>query len=277
MKKYNLITELPKNYEAEFLVEYNNTLYANKINPINVVKAKLIIDWTKKYYQNTKTVTPPDYVQYLLDTWYYSEHIAYEVYDQDYYITDIWCCYQIYSRKYLLSIIKSNSLQEDYSIFNYLNNVNTVVDLGNGVGYSTALLKQIFSEAEVIGTNIKSTKQYKYCEKMADVYDFKMIENEKTIGKQVDFLFASEYFEHILDPITDVLEIINTIKPRYMFIANSFNTYSVGHFETYDVKGIGKVDQTKISRLFNKTLRDNGYKKIKTKLWNNKPALWELM
>ena len=26
--------------------------------------------------------------------------------------------------------------------------------------------------------------------------------------------------------------------------------------------------------MFNQALRDNGYKKVKTNLWNNKPALW---
>ena len=84
---------------------------------------------------------------------------------------------------------------------------------------------------------------------------------------------AFEYFEHIEDAVTHLAEMLRTCSPRYMLIANAFNTTSVGHFRVYRHAG-RQVDASRMSKMFNAVLRESGYEQVKTKLWNNKPAYW---
>jgi hypothetical protein len=177
----------------------------------------------------------------------------------------------MYSRDYLRTIQKDNTVNGDSTVFDYLKDINTVVDLGCGIAYTTASLKQIFKDADVYGTNLPDTQQYKFGESLSKEYNFNMVGSVDDIKKPVDFLFASEYFEHIYDPLGHIAEIVESVSPSYLYIANSFNTVSIGHFREYE----GGIDQSKISRIFNKTLQSLGYQRVKIKVWNNKPAFWE--
>lgn len=204
---------------------------------------------------------------YLTDLWY--ERLnnddlngAYQVYDDDYYFTDLWNCFATYSRRYLKNIKKTD-------LYNSIKDSKVVVDLGCGVGLTTSILTQLFPNATVYGTNLKNTKQWKFCEQMSQIYNFKMIETIYEIEGKVDIVFASEYFEHILSPISHLNEIITKISPKYFIIANAFNTRSIGHFEKY-IDG----NQEIISRKFNKFLKSAKYTKVKTGLFNNKPNVW---
>ena len=109
---------------------------------------------------------------------------------------------------------------------------------------------------------------------MSQRYGFEMIESVAEIKKQVDVVFASEYFEHFYDPIDHAAFIIENISPKYFVIANAFNTESIGHFIKYKAYN-NVVDQSLISNLFNKSLRNMGYTKLKTTLFNNKPNIWK--
>jgi len=255
----NLLTEKPRYLLNNFLETYNN------IYPIDFQKAKTLIKEATQYY-NGKISIPP-YVKKLEEQWYNSlsnNHIDYSVYNDEYYFTDIWSCWHLYSRKYILSI------KQDVRIFDYFHeNVNSIVDLGCGIGYSTAMLKQMFPKANVYGTNLASTKQYNFCYQMSKKYDFELVCDVKDINKQIDLVFASEYFEHIEDTIDHLQTVINTLNPKCLFLANSFNTQSLGHFTRYKC-----YDQNIVSRKFNNVLKNNGYITMKTKLWNNKPRLW---
>jgi hypothetical protein len=267
---------LPKTYLDDFLDLYNSFYKIDKTYAIKVIND------TKRYYQNPNEIKIPKYVAKLQNAWYLSmieENYDYSVYDDEYYFTDIFCCWDIYSRKYLNTLKKPNLLNMTYktSIYDFIKDeVNTVVDLGNGLGLSTAYLKQIFNKANVYGTNLSDTKQWPITNKIGSLYNFKMIEDEKEL-KNIDFLFASEYYEHIQDCIDDIEELFKVNKPKIMYLANSFNTKSVGHFTHYKSKKYENyIDQSAISRKFNKTIRDNGYVNVKTKNWNNKPTLWLL-
>lgn len=196
----------------------------------------------------------------------------YSVYDDIEMIPDLFACWKIYSRKYLKTICNDRSMINK-SIKTDLGEIKSVIDLGCGIGYTTAALKQIFPEAEVYGTNIKGTKQYKLCEQLASPFRFKMIENHKEI-ETVDLIFASEYFEHIEEPVKNLTELLTHLSPKALIIANSFNTRACGHFHFYYHNG-QKIPEGKISKIFNDSLRGFGYMKMATNCWNNRPTYWK--
>tara|TARA_B100000287_G_scaffold279583_1_gene263462 strand:- start:5108 stop:5968 length:861 start_codon:yes stop_codon:yes gene_type:complete len=197
----------------------------------------------------------------------------YSCYDDDYYFIDLITCFVTYSRSYLRTIENPKSYDGNTSLFEFLGEVNKVADLGCGMGYTSAYLKEIWPNSEVYGTNIKNTKQYQFCEKVSSDYDFSIVEDTTQIGKGVDFVFASEYFEHFENPMEHLDKVIEDMQPNYLFLANSFNTYSIGHFTSYK-HGEEIIPQKFISRAFNNHLSQKGYQQVKTKVWNNKPALW---
>ena len=274
--KHNLLKEKPRYLLKHFLEDYNELFKIDFNKTNNLIKEAI------NYYNGKIEI--PSYVKELEDKWYNSlnqNFIDYSVYNDYYYFTDIWACWNLYSRKYILSIKK------DSRIFDYFNNnVNSIVDLGCGIGYSTAMLKQMFPKAEVYGTNLATTKQFGFCYQMSKKYDFKLVSDIKDIDKQIDLVFASEYFEHIEDSIDHIKDVVNKLSPKCLFLANSFNTQSLGHFTRYKYKiGIKKFDDVELpiyeyydqkiaSKKFNKTLKELGYISMKTKLWNNKPRLW---
>ena len=152
--------------------------------------------------------------------------------------------------------------------------LETILDLGNGIGKTTASLSEIFPNADCTGTNIKESEQWEYCEKIKDAYNFKMAENSTEIA-EVDLAFASEYFEHFEKPIEHLEEIIKNNAPKYFIIANSFGTIGIGHFKEY-IHNNEIIDWKKISRLFNTRMRELNYKKVKTGFFNDTPNVWAL-
>ena len=263
----------PKLLLIQFLDDYAN------YQKIDKAKASVLINETIKYYKSGSDGRDQlVHLQYMENKWYDAlnkDTIDYSVYDDDYYFTDLWSCWIIYSRDYLRNIIKINSLNEKTSILALLSGINSVIDLGCGISYTTATLKQIFSRAKVFGTNIVDTKQYAFCKFMSKKYDFNVIPDISYCSNtNIDLVFASEYFEHIERPLEHLQDVINKLHPKYFLIANAFNTRSIGHFYNYKHYG-GIIRQENISKLFNKLLVRNKYRKIKTKLWNNKPNLWQ--
>lgn len=256
----------PSKLLDDFLGEYT------KDNDIDINHAKDLIELGLKQYDSAP------YQKFLENQWYESlktSRANFDLYNHNYYFTDLWVCWVMYSRGYIRSILKHNSLNENNSIFSMLKNINTVADLGCGLGLTTASLKNLFPNANVIGTNLHGTKQYFFCEKIADDFGFIVKDNYRDLP-EIDLLFASEYFEHIHDCLDEILDLIENQQPKYLYLANSFNTTSYGHFQYY--KGCrdgSSIHEKDISRKFNKLLRDNDYSKIKTKLWNNKPMLWK--
>jgi len=212
----------------------------------------------------------------LRQRWYISlcsNEPDYSIYDDDCYISDLWACWVVYSRKYLLAIQNAKALPEQRSIAERLGAVKKVVDLGCGFGYTSAVLKELFPSAEIFGTNLEGTAQYKIASELGNQRNFRVIPDSVQAGNSVDLIFASEFFEHIQDPIRLLIKIIKECQPRAFLVANAFGAQSVGHFDHYQHNG-KRIANSQIGKLFNQTLRRWGYAPVKTKLWNNRPAYW---
>jgi len=249
----------PKALMKEFVEEYSEMFDIDKDLAYHYIKTNERFDYlTEKWYEYLEQ----DDIQK-----------AYSVYDDEYYFTDMWNCFKIYSRQYLRDMYRK-SKTTDKAINDYIQNVNTVVDTGCGVGFTTSILKEMFPNASVYGTNLKNTKQWMFCERKALKHNFNLIEDISQVPeKEVDLFFSSEYFEHIHNPIEHVKHLVEVKNPKYFIIANAFNTNSIGHFVTYK-HGNEFIDQSVINRMFNKQLRHMGYVKIKTGLFNDRPNFW---
>lgn len=200
----------------------------------------------------------------------------YGVYNDDYYISDIWACWCVYSRKYLLELKKPRESLDGVSIIKALGPIRHVADLGCGFGYTTAAIKELFPKAEVCGTNLKGTTQYAVATDIGKQRGFSVVPDIMNLPSgQADLIFASEYFEHIERPVEHLIHVCKTAKPRALIMANAFGARSTGHFNVYK-NGDEVIPNKKIGRLFNKTLRELGYTQLKAGLWNNRPAIWVL-
>lgn len=263
----------------EFLGLYT-TLY-----PIDEQKARRLI---KEAIHHYKTEASKDSYQGQLEIRWYDSLVsdgvvdplphevskpAYDIYDDEYYFTDLWVCWRLYSRGYLRTLLKPRR----EAVFERMRDVKSVVDLGCGISYTTAALTKLFPDARVYGTNLEGTRQYEFNRLLSKKYGFNIVSSLDAIEDGVELVFASEYFEHVHFVIEHLEYVLTHLKPRFLYIANSFNTVSMGHFEWYKYsrKPLIMTHQTKISREFNNTLRKYGYQMIRTKNWNQRPMLWE--
>jgi trans-aconitate methyltransferase len=196
------------------------------------------------------------------------------IYDCEEYLAEAWACWHVYSRRYILDIQKReriNNLLDGYERA-------TIIDLGNGIGASSAALKQAFPGARVIGTNRRGSLQWKLGECLARHFAFEMAESAEI---KADIVFASEYFEHFLDPVAHLQSVVDASHPEILICANAFGQRALGHFERYEIPDASSMfDATNeampetASRLFAKRLRALSYRKAKTKLWNDRPSFW---
>lgn len=211
----------------------------------------------------------------LMRRWYASLEAGkpdYGVYNSPLYLAELWACWIIYSRKYLLGLHPPRNFPP-IGIAARMLPVSRIVDLGCGAGYTAAAFRELFPSAEVVGTNISGSIQYSVACRMADRFGFSMVPSVSDAAGSTSVVFASEYFEHIHSPIEHLYEVVRCLKPRFMLIANAFGTTAIGHFHTYKVNG-RLLDGKSTQRVFNAEMKRLGYSKIKTKLWNNRPAFW---
>lgn len=199
----------------------------------------------------------PEWMDPLQKRWYDSQQEDQSVYDDDGYIAELWRCWVRYSRGYLLDL--RSSFISDWP-------VASVVDVGNGFGYTTLGLSELWPRAKVFGTNVSEPQMAVARSLGVDV--------RPGIEHPVDLVFASEYFEHWRHPIEHLDDVLDAADPIALVCANTFNGVSTGHFDMYwhhDVAMTGR--QT--SRRFNARLRERGFSRVETGFWNNRPAVWE--
>ena len=207
-------------------------------------------------------------LQKLERAWYASVQAGtpdFTGYDNPHYLMELWGCWIIYSRKYLMAVRDKMSP--------VLTNIKSVMDLGCGFGYSTAALKEIFPRAKVVGTNFKGGTQWAMASLYARDRDFSLVGSTDDVDGYLDLVFASEYFEHIPDPVDHLEHIIVTRHPRFFVVANSFGAMAYGHFPEYQVGG-KNIGREHVGRQFSKMMQEYAYEHVKMGLWNNRPALY---
>lgn len=193
------------------------------------------------------------------------------VYAGDYYLAELWATWIAYSRVYIRTFLSERRVAEKMSFAEYASDVKSVLDLGCGVGLSTAALKEMFPNARVVGTNLEGTRQIEIARRVAKACDFEIMPEAKG---QFDMIFASEYFEHLTSPVAHLRTLVNTTTPRLILTANSFHAErAVGHFPCYYIDGewIAGKDT---SRRFMSELRALGFRKFKVRFWNHRPRVW---
>ena len=262
-----LIDQPPNKAVYQFIQRYSQYQNINK----NIALA--IITQALKHYKATKSnpVEHSGYLHNLELRWYEAlsqGNIDYGIYDDDYYFTDLWVCWAMYSRQYL------KILQKNPIVTQYLTDIKSIIDLGCGIAYTTAALKEYFPHCKIYGTNLPDTKQFDFCQRISDIYNFDILTTPEDVKHDIDLVVASEYFEHFENPVEELNKVIKSLNPKFLFLANSFNTYSLGHFVTHIFEG-KELPAKAMSKVFNEKLKtEYGYKQIDANIWNNKPSFW---
>jgi SAM-dependent methyltransferase len=245
------------------------------LNKIDIQKAETLFKDLVLYYNGKKSERLKNNpLLHLESQWYASLNsgvVDYSVYADEYYFIDLMACYWIYSKNYISGLNKNIFENKTKTIVERFN-IDSIIDLGCGLGYTTIDLKKLFPRSDIFATNIKDTPQWYHCLEVLDG-EAKLIDENTFDPQHIDLVFASEFFEHIHEPIAYLENILHSYTPDVLIIANSFNTKSIGHFYEYNVNG-NSINQKDVSRMFNSFLRNSGYKKEKTHLWNDKPSIW---
>jgi SAM-dependent methyltransferase len=188
------------------------------------------------------------------------------VYDGDAYLAEAWACWCQFSGPHIKTLARSG----------YAARVTpaTVADLGCGIGWSTAALCRLWPDAKVTGTQLLNTLQARIARLHADSLGltFPLVEDLSGVG-HVDLVFASEYFEHFLDPARHLDEVLTALTPDRLVLASTFTKNATGHFYAYLING-EPVPRRSVARRFNAHLRARGYERDVERFWNDRPALW---
>lgn len=249
----------------EFADEYSS------LTGISTEEIKSLCNSSIKYY-NGKIVENP--LGHLDKLWFDGQEAGinnYNVYGHRDYYAEAFACWYIYSSKYLKRIFDLEVKSPDVFESLRLDSVDSIIDLGNGLGFTTLMIARHFRNAKIYGTNLKDTLQWEFCSK-TNHGEYELIQDYSTLG-HIDIVFASEYFEHIENCLEHVSDIVDKISPRIMVIANSFNTRGIGHI--YNYLNYGQViHQSLISKQFIKKMISLGYAKVPTKFWNQSPNVY---
>ena len=181
----------------------------------------------------------------------------YSIYNSDMYIAEAFFCWYKYSRIYIKRLSGWSNVFDG----------KVILDVGNGIGFSSRQLAETFPNSKVIGTNIPGSVQYKISQSIG--IDTRPLSD---VG-EVDIIFASEYFEHHSAPGDHLVELLRT-KPKYIICANTFGSPSTGHFPGYKINNKDDVCGAVTSRQFNLAMMCNGYQFEHTGFWNNRPTVW---
>lgn len=179
------------------------------------------------------------------------------IYDDPDYVGELWACWVLYSSRYVRLLAK---LDLDPGV---------VVDLGAGLGYSTAALVELYPRAVVEATD--RGRSVPALRRVGARYGFDVFDR---VGMDADLVFASEYFEHFVDPIGHLDEILERARPRYLVVANAFTGRAPGHFLFYVHAG-EIVSGAEMTRRFHRRLRAAGYEQGPDRFWNERPRVFE--
>lgn len=204
----------------------------------------------------------------LAQRWYASVEAGspdYTIYDGPEYVGAAWASWFVYSRKTLRFVRSVWRQHPEWT------QPGLVVDLGCGVGLTTAALTQIFPHAQVIGTQ-RSGLQAVVARRYAARFGFEVHDDPPP---SPDVLCGFEYFEHFQRPLEELRRAV-ACRPKMLVMANSFGVDSPGHFRTY-LDGDTPVRPSQVAKLFDAALRRAGYELLPDKCWNSRPQFWRIL
>ena len=238
----------------------------------DVGQIRQLIQWSIDHRNGKAAPTP------LEQRWYRALEGGapdYDIYSGEDYLADLWACWVLYSRMYLRTVeTQTQACLGGRTILQDLGDVSSVVDLGCGFGGSTAALRVLFPRASVFGTNLGETVQMRLARRLADRFGFTLCRDASEVGRSpVGLVFASEYFEHFQAPLEHLEQVVRTLCPRVMLVANTFTSRGAGHFDAYCIDG-RLVPGRQATTAFSAKMRDYGYVMRPTRTWNHRPAYW---
>lgn len=204
---------------------------------------------------------------------------ASEVYRSPSYLSDAWASWAGYTRTRLREAFGPRFV--DGGLLNAVPDPKVIVDLGNGLGLSTRAFSEAYPGALVAGTNLTGSVQYAIAEansmgrfgQFGDAIEADAWITDNGFGS-TDIVVAMEYFEHFERPLQHLHGILQTLCPRVLLVANSFKLGAVGHWPAYFIEDRGSVTPRQAGNAFWKALRDWGYERRESDVWNNRPAFW---
>jgi SAM-dependent methyltransferase len=208
----------------------------------------------------------------------------FSVYADDDYVAEVWACFVLYSRTFLRLIRTPPPGRADWpGITSDFPSPKRVADLGCGIGWSTAELKEMFPSADVVGTNVEGIQSRIAREEGARA-GFRVVSNLEDVGTS-DLVWACEYFEHFEQPIDHLREVLRILNPSALIYAAPFGSQSIGHFIRYDIAGDprqgtlfgdGRRQENGegTCRAFHDELIRQGFSQVITGLWNDTPEYW---
>lgn len=264
----------PAGEDAAVVADFAQRLQACGVERGRVDEIARIATTTRRYLAGNESVRAEMAgAQVTLARWYASLAAGspdWSVYEDDWYMGEALACYFVYSRKYVRAI-DAPGVVGGRSIREVAGDVRRVADLGCGIGYTTADLKAAFPDAEVFGTNLDGL-QMDFARSLGAERGFDVRGTFEGAGP-VDLAVASEYFEHIPEPVAHLRSVLASLSPRVFLVANSFTARAIGHFDEYLVDG-ARLPGALASKAFSAAMKAAGYAKLKTKLWNGRPAVW---
>lgn len=257
-----------------FLDTYNEIKQIDFTNDRLDIKQYIKYVKTRKEESNAINIMKDEEIE-----WYSSLENSlpdYSIYGSHNYYKEVIACYLVYSREYIKRLTRTNVNNTSKTIIEYIrdniSNEPIITDLGNGIGYTTLALSELFNTT-IYGTNMKDTEQWKFNKILENTYNIRAVEELEEFNT-IDVVFASEYFEHIESPFEHLEYLIERFNPKYFIIANSFNKRAVGHFHEYKYKD-EIINENVSQKLFMNIIKSYGYNNIDTKLWNNTPIVLE--
>lgn len=107
--------------------------------------------------------------------------------------------------------------------------ITTAVDLGAGSGLSTQALSSCI---KYISYNNISKRQIKMAKALGLTQSI-IAKSAVDIVSRFDAMIALEFFEHFRNPLQTFKEIVAKIRPKYIFMQNSFGAFGYGHYNEY--------------------------------------------
>ena len=254
-----MFIDLPLKEQYEYFLNQCQSLFSIPREEMRSL-VKEINDW--EFSKDPFEVMKSPYMKKWMDS--LGGKPAYDLYDDLYYLAAGWLSYKKWSRCYIKALRKHEKIFE---------NVENLIDFGNGIGYSTLCFAELYPDINVFATNIKDSKQTKMgLNAAAMLLNVQYIYDYNNLPK-ANLLFCSEYFEHISSPIDHLDFIVKQTQPNRMIIANAFGTLAVGHFLDYGY-GSDLLPAKVMSRKFNSYLKDIKYIRENYGFWNGRPAVW---